>query len=105
MLATLRQRNFFLLWIAGLISMIGNWMLFIALPVIVYQMTDSALAVGGMMLATKIPAILISSIAGVFVDRWERRRTIIVVNLLFALSILPLLAVRSAEWLWLVYVA
>jgi predicted MFS family arabinose efflux permease len=103
MLATLRQRNFFLLWFAGLISITGNWMLDIALPVIVYQMTGSALAVGGMLLSSKIPAILFGSLAGVFVDRWERRRTIVIVNVLLALSILPLLLVRSVEWLWLVY--
>jgi MFS family permease len=104
MLATLRQRNFSLLWFAGLISITGNWMLGIALPVLIYQMTGSALAVGGMLLARIIPSILFSSIAGVFVDRWERRRTIVVVNVLLALSILPLLLVRSVEWLWLVYV-
>jgi MFS family permease len=103
MIATLRQRNFSLLWFAGLISLMGNWMLRIALPVLVYQMTGSALAVGGMLLAQTVPSILFSTIAGVFVDRWERRRTIVIVNALLALSILPLLLVRSVEWLWLVY--
>lgn len=103
MWATLRQRDFSLLWFAGLISLTGNWMLSIALPVMIYQMTGSALAIGGMLLANTLPRILFSSMAGVFVDRWERRRTMVVINLLLALSILPLLLVRSAEWLWLVY--
>jgi len=100
---TLRQRNFSLLWFAGLISITGNWMLYIALPVLVYTMTGSVLAVGGMLLAQTLPGILFGSIAGVFVDRWERKRTIVVVNLLLAASILPLLLVRSEDWLWLVY--
>lgn len=104
MWATLRQRNFALLWVAGLVSISGNWMMFVALPVLVYTMTGSALAVGGTLLATALPGILFGSLAGVFVDRWERRRTIVIVNLLLALSILPLLLVRSADWLWLVYV-
>jgi predicted MFS family arabinose efflux permease len=104
MWATLRQRNFALLWVAGLVSISGNWMLFVALPVLVYTMTGSALAVGGMLLAKTVPGILFGSLAGVFVDRWERRRTMVIVNLLLALSILPLLLVRSADWLWLVYV-
>ncbi|QPC81890.1 MFS transporter [Phototrophicus methaneseepsis] len=104
MLATLRQRNFALLWLAGLISLTGNWMLSVALPVAVYEMTGSALAVGGMLLASTLPGILFSSFAGIYVDRWERRRTIVVINLLLAVSILPLLLVRSPEWLWLVYV-
>lgn len=103
MLATLRQRDFSLLWFAGLISLMGNWMLNIALPVTVYEMTGSALAVGGMLLARTLPAIIFSSIAGVLVDRWERRRTIVIVNVLLAVSILPLLLVRSPDWLWLIY--
>lgn len=104
MWVTLRQRNFLLLWLAGLISLTGNWMLTVALPVLVYNMTGSALAVGGMLLARTLPGILFGSIAGVFVDRWERRQTMVIVNLLLALSILPLLLVQSPEWLWLVYV-
>jgi len=104
MLATLRQRGFALLWFAGLVSLMGNWMLSIGLKVVVYTMTGSVLAVGGMLLASTLPGILFSSIAGVYVDRWERRRTLVLVNVLLALSILPLLLVRSADWLWLVYV-
>src|SRR2546421_9026345 len=104
MWTTLRQRNFALLWFAGLISIIGNWMLSIALPVVIYQMTGSALAVGAMLLAQTLPGIVLSSVAGIFVDRWERRQTMIVVNLLLALTLLPMLLVRSVEWLWLIYV-
>lgn len=104
MLATMRQRNFSLLWFAGLISITGNWMLGVAVPVAIYEMTGSALAVGGRLLAQMLPGILFASLAGVFVDRWERRRTMVVVNILLALSILPLILVRSPDWLWLVYV-
>ncbi|MCA0454990.1 MAG: MFS transporter [Chloroflexi bacterium] len=103
MLATLRQRDFSLLWFAGLISLSGNWMLQIAVPVVIYQLTGSALAVGGMLLATTVPGILFGSVAGVFVDRWERRRVLMITNVLLAVSILPLLLVVSADMLWLVY--
>lgn len=103
MIATLRQRNFALLWFAGLISLMGNWMLNIALPVTVYEMTGSTLSVAGLLLARTIPAILFSSIAGVLVDRWERRNTIIIINILQALVLLPLLLVQSPDWLWLIY--
>lgn len=104
MLVTLRQRDFSLLWFAGFISLMGNWMLSIALKVVIYDMTGSALAVGGSLLATALPGILFSSVAGVCVDRWERRRTLVLVNLLLAIAILPMLLVRSSELLWLVYV-
>ena len=104
MLATLRQRDFSLLWFAGLISLTGTWMLNIALPVTIYTMTGSALAVGAVLFARTLPGLLLSMIAGVFVDRWERRRTLVLVNLLLGVSILPLLLANSVEWLWVVYV-
>jgi predicted MFS family arabinose efflux permease len=53
-------------------------------------------------LASLIPAITLGSIAGVFVDRWDRRRLMIVVNLLLALTLLPLLAVEALG-IWVAY--
>jgi MFS family permease len=105
MLAILRQRNFALLWLGGLISFVGDWVLFIALPVYVYDLTGSALATGGMFIAQTAPKLLFGSIAGVFVDRWDRKRTMIVANLLSAAALLLLLPVRSTAELWLVYLA
>src|SRR5690349_20630066 len=104
MLALVRQRNFGCIWLGGLISLIGDWMLLTALPVYVYQSTGSTLATGAMLAARVIPRVLLGSVAGVFVDRWDRRRTLIVANLLLALGLLPLLLVTSGENLWLVYV-
>src|SRR5262245_33699639 len=103
MLATLRQRNFALLWFGGLISLAGDWMLGIALPIHVYMLTGSALATGGMLIARMIPNLLLGSIACVFVDRWDRKRTMVIANGLAALTLLPLLLVHSADWLWLIY--
>ncbi|HET7182709.1 MAG TPA: MFS transporter [Candidatus Limnocylindrales bacterium] len=103
MIALLRQRNFGLLWLAGLISMTGDWVLMVGLPVEVYRRTGSTLATAGMMLAWLVPAIVLGSIAGVFVDRWDRRRLMIVVNLLLAVTLLPLLAVDAAG-IWVAYV-
>jgi MFS family permease len=105
MLATLRNRNFALLWLGGLVSFFGDWALLIALPVFVYDLTGSTLATGGMFIAQTLPRLLFGSLAGVFVDRWDRRRTMIVANLLCAAALLPLLLVRSAADLPLVYLA
>jgi len=102
MLRMLGQRNFGLLWAAGLISLIGDWVLVVGLPVEVYIRTGSTLATMGMVLASLIPAITLGSIAGVFVDRWDRRRLMIVVNLLLALALLPLLAV-DVLGIWVAY--
>jgi len=100
----LRQRNFILLWLGTLISQTGDWLLIIGLPIYVYMLTGSALATSLMLIAGYVPNILFGSLAGVLVDRWDRRRSLIVCNLLLALGILPLLAVHSKEGLWIIYV-
>jgi len=103
LLATLRNRNFALLWSGGLISMTGDWMLLVALPIYIYQATGSALATGAMFAAGLLPNVLFGSVAGVFVDRWDRKRTLVFGNTLLALSVLPLLVVPQTGWLWVVY--
>src|SRR4051812_655460 len=103
MLAVLRQRNFALLWAGGLISMLGDWLLFIALPFYIYDLTGSALATGAMFIAETLPILLFGSIGGVFADRWDRKKTMIIADLLRAALLLLLLAVRSPEWLWAIY--
>jgi MFS family permease len=105
MLATLRNRNFALLWLGGLVSFAGDWALLIALPVFVYDMTGSTLATGGMFVAQSLPRLLFGSLAGVFVDRWDRRRTMVTANLLSAAALLLLLLVHSRADLWLLYFA
>jgi MFS family permease len=103
-LTVLRQRDFALLWSAGLVSYTGNWMLGIALPVAVYELTGSPLATGGVLVANKLAALVLGSIAGVFVDRWDRKRTMVIAALIQALILLPLLAVDSNNRVWIVYV-
>lgn len=103
MISTLRQRNFALLWFAGLVSMTGDWMLFIALPIYTYNLTNSSLATGIMFMAGTIPRVVLGSVAGVFVDRWDRQRTMVIADFSRALLMLLLLLVRSSEWVWLIY--
>ena len=104
MLSLLRERDFGLLWTAGLISIAGDFMLLIALPLHVYALTGSALAGGGVYASLLVPRVLLGSIAGVLVDRWDRKRTMVVVDLARAVILLPLLAVGSDDRLWLAYV-
>ncbi|HZR40693.1 MAG TPA: MFS transporter [Ktedonobacteraceae bacterium] len=104
MFALLRQRNFALLWFSGLITTTGDWLLIIGLPVYIYTTTRSALATSVTLIVAVIPGLFLSSLAGVFVDRWDRRKTIIVTNFLLAAGLLPLLAVHSIDTLWIIYV-
>jgi predicted MFS family arabinose efflux permease len=103
MLIVLRQRSFALLWAGGLISTLGDWLLFIALPFYIYDRTGSALATGAMFIAETLPTLLLGSLGGVFADRWDRRRTMSAADLLRAALLLVLLAARSPEWLWAIY--
>ena len=102
-IATLRHRDFALLWTAGLISVAGDFALLIALPLHAYTLTGSAVATGGVFAASLLPQVLLGSIAGVFVDRWDRKRTMVAADLLRAALLLPLLAVGSPDLLWLLY--
>jgi MFS family permease len=94
MLAVLRQRNFPLVWTAGLISLTGDWFLFIALPLVVYELSGSTIA-GGMIFARIVPCLLLGSVAGVFVDRWDRRRTMFAATLAAACGRLATLPAGS----------
>jgi MFS family permease len=105
MLATLRHRDFALVWGAGLVSLLGDRALLTALPYYVYQQTGSTLATATMFTAYYLPTVLLGSVAGVFVDRWDRTRIMVVANLIQTGVVLLLLLVRSAAWLWLIYVA
>lgn len=103
MLATMRNRNFAQLWVAGFISLTGDWMLQIALPIYVFILTGSVLVTTLALVAGLAPVLLLGSLAGVFVDRWNRRTTLVICNLLQAVALLPLLFVRSADTIWIVY--
>jgi MFS family permease len=105
MISVMRQRNFALLWSGGFISMVGDWMLFTALPIYIYQLTGSALATSISFMARMLPGLLLGSLAGVFVDRWDRKQIMLISNLLMAASLLPLLVVRSAELVWIIYLS
>jgi MFS family permease len=101
-LTVLRTPAFGLLWLGGLASLTGDWLLITALPLVVYQLTGSTLALGATVLAGAVPRVVVSTFAGVFIDRWDRRRTMLVCDVLLGLGLLPLLMVDSAERLWIV---
>ncbi len=104
MFKVLRNGNFARLWCAGLISQAGDWVLLIGLPIYVYILTRSLLATSITFAAGIIPQIILGSVAGVFVDRWNRRRTLVVANLLLALALAPLVLVRTPDHVWIVYI-
>ena len=99
--ALLRTRNFRLLWLAGLISITGDWVLRVALPLYVLRLTGSASAFSVVVVAGLVAGLVAGPVAGVFIDRSDRRRILICVNASQAAGLLPLLAVGSASRAWI----
>jgi MFS family permease len=89
---------------AGLVSMTGDWLLGTGLAYAVYSLTGSTLASAAALLSAFVPQVVLGSVAGVFVDRWDRKRTMVATNLLLALGLLPLLLVSGVHQIWLIYV-
>jgi MFS family permease len=85
------NRDFRRLWVAGLISDIGDWMLLVALPVVVYQATGSTMGTALAFLMELIPVLLVTPIAGRLADRGNRRTLLVTVSLIQAVFLLPLL--------------
>lgn len=81
----LKNRNFFFLWLGQIISQFGDRLNQMALIALVYQRTPgSALELAKLISFTIIPVFIIGPVAGVYVDRWDRRRTMYICDFLRA---------------------
>ena len=99
----LAERDFRSVWLAGLLSDTGDWMLLIALPIVVYGLTGSALGTAIAFLAELAPGIVLAPFAGRLADRADRRRVMLLVTVLQAVALLPLLFVNHHAALVIVY--
>lgn len=94
----LRSRNYRLFFSGQSVSLIGTWMTRVATAWLVYRLTHSAVLLGVASFAGQIPAFLLAPIAGVWVDRWDKHRLLVVTQALsmaqsFALAALALTGV------------
>lgn len=102
----LRQRNFRLFWCGQLISVMGAWMQSIGQAWLVLDLTHSPLQLGVVGALQLLPVLLFSLFTGVFVDRWPKRRLLLLTQsaaLLQALALWYLVASESIM-LWQIYV-
>lgn len=105
---TLLKENsgFARLWMAQVISLFGDWFNIIALSALVAQYTDkSGLAVSGLLLARVLPPFLVSPFAGVLIDRFDRKRLLIISDVMRTLIGLSLFFATSPDRLWIIYMA
>jgi len=84
MFAIFRKRDFRFLWTGQLVSTIGSSLTDLAAGILIYQRTHSALAVGLMLMATAVPSLIVGLVAGVFVDRFDRKKIMIASDLIRA---------------------
>lgn len=98
------NRNFRLLFIGQTISQLGDWFNTVAVFALLLDLTGSATAVAWMMIVQFLPVALVGPMAGVVVDRIDRRRLMIAADLIRGVLILGLLLVREREEIWLAYV-
>jgi DHA3 family macrolide efflux protein-like MFS transporter len=100
----LQNRSFVALWLGQTISFIGDYFYFLAIPILVERLTGSTLLVGLSVISSALPMLFLGPVAGVFVDRWDRKRTMIVADLLRAVLVLLCLTVRTPDQVWVYYV-
>ncbi len=98
----LRSRNYRLFFAGQSTSLIGTWMTRIATSWLVYRLTDSPVLLGIVSFAGQAPAFFLGPLAGVWVDRWDRHRTLIVTQVLsmFQSLLLAVLALRHVITIW-----
>lgn len=89
-----RHRNFRLFFVGQSLTMIGTWMQHIAISWLMYRLTGSAFMLGMTGFALQIPILLVSPVAGVWVDRYDRRALLLLTQAL-ALAQALLLAVLT----------
>ncbi len=100
----LRDARVLRLLAAGLIADTGDWLLLIALPVYVLEQTGSTLVTSSVFVCELVPSLVLGPLASVLVDRWNRRRCLVVAYLGQAAALLPLLAVTHGHHLALIYI-
>ncbi len=102
------NRDFARLWLAQVISLLGDWFNTIVLSALVVRYTDGTgyegIALSGYLMARLIPPLLVSPFAGVLVDRFNRKILLIASDILRAIVVILLLFALHPDRFWLIYV-
>lgn len=98
-----QNRDFRYLWLGQVVSLLGDWFNLIASASLVTLLTQSGLAVGGLFVVRMLAPFLISPLAGVVADRYDRRYVLMATDILRAVTVLGFLFVRRPEDVWILY--
>ena len=91
LIQTLRIPSFFFLVISEFFSQFAMNLLNFILLIVAFQLSSSNLAVAGVVLAFTLPSIFFGVIAGVYVDKWNKKNVLVYTNVLRALTVFPLI--------------
>ncbi|MEI7742394.1 MAG: MFS transporter [Chloroflexota bacterium] len=94
--------SFSALWVGQVISLFGDRINQIALAALVYEITSSPLAVALAFFSGMIPNLVLSPLAGAYVDRWDQKQVLVVSDILRA-SLVLLVPVAILINVWLAY--
>ena len=98
-----RNHNYRNLWLAKMVSYLGDWFNLLASAALIASLTGSGTAISYLFLARFLPLFFVSPVAGVVADRYSRRQIMIASDVLRTLTVLGFLLIRSAELIWLFY--
>ena len=98
------NRAFRYLWAGQIVSLTGDWFNLIASASLIATLTQSGTAVGGLFVVRMLAPFLVSPIAGVVADRYNRKTIVMTTDILRCFVVLALVLVREAEDVWLIYV-
>lgn len=79
-----QDRNYRLFWGGGFVSNVGRWFQAVAVPAVIWQLTESAAWVGFTGFASMAPMAFVSPVAGALADRYDRRKLLLVTQTLQA---------------------
>jgi MFS family permease len=98
------NRNFRLLWLAQIVSELGDWFYAVAIYSLLLEMTGRASSVGLAVVLQLLPQVFMAPTAGIINDRLKRRSVMIFADLARVFIVLSMLLVRSPGMIWLVWV-
>jgi len=100
----LRTRDFRLLWSGQVVSNFGDALTSLALLLTAEHLTGSVAAVATTAIAIALPQLFFGLIAGVYVDRWNRKHVMVVSDIIRGVLVLGFLFVTTPGHMWLLYV-
>ena len=99
----LRIRDYRYMWSAQALSDFGDNLTFLTLLILIQRLTGSTVALAGLMVAIALPTLVFGTLAGVYVDRLDRKKVILVSDLLRGLIVLCFLFARSPDLVPVIY--